>query len=325
MADDAEAPPAPAAGSRRHAITFAIVAFTIIAIGAVFTVRALARDWDSVSAALESARPGLLAAGLTLAFVSVWLQAAQWHAALGALGHHPPIAAATRWFMVGQLGKYVPGGVWHAVGVGELATRGGVPRRPAYGSAGLSTVSLVGGAALLVAVGGAISGGANDVRWWTVGAAVALCATLYVTPLRRFIFRVAGAAPEAAGSSRTISVLIGRSLPVWLCIGAGTWCITAALGSEAAVGFTLVAAVTSWLVGILALPAPGGIGVREAVLVLALRAEMGSGPATAAAVAARLAFVVADVSWLPLSRLIRVPELPAGSSSDGAPSTSTTG
>lgn len=313
MADDRAAPAAPAAGGGRHAVAFAAVAFAILAVGAVFTVRALARDWDAVSAALRSARPGLLAAGLALAVVSVWLQAAQWHAALGALGHHPTLSAATRWFMVGQLGKYVPGGVWHAVGVGELAARGGVPRRPAYGSAGLSTVSLVGGAAMLVAVGGTLSGD-DDVRWWTVGAAVALCATLYVTPLRRLIFRVAGAAPEAAGSWRTISILIGRSLPVWLCIGTATWCITAALGSEAGVVATIVVGVTSWLVGILALPAPGGIGVREAVLVLALRAEMGSGPATAAAVAARLAFVVADVGWLPLSRLVRARPYAAASS-----------
>ena len=312
------------AESRRSRLAAASVALLIVAVGGVFMVRALAHDWAAVKAALGDATWWLLVVGVVVAFVAVWLLGVQWHAALGALGHHPPVVAATRWFMAGQLGKYLPGGVWHAVGVGELAARGGVPRRPAYGSTGLSTVSLIGSAAVLVAAGGAAFRG-DGVRWWTVAAAAAICGALFVPPLRRLVFRLAGAAPEAAGSARTIAVLIGRGLPAWLCIGAATWCVTAALGSDMAVGATVVVAVTSWLVGILALPAPGGIGVREAVLVLALRDEMGAGPATAAAVAARVAFIVADVGWLPLSRLLRGASVDAPSSSPEPPTSGLTG
>ena len=148
-ADQADAPAGTSPRGRALAVGLALL---LVTAGGVFVVRPLAHDWPSVRAALDDANRWLLGLGLIGAFGGVWLMAVQWHTSLNALGHHPPLRAATRWFMAGQLGKYLPGGVWHAVGVGEFAARSGVPRRPAYGAGGLSTVSLVGGAAVLVAV-----------------------------------------------------------------------------------------------------------------------------------------------------------------------------
>jgi uncharacterized membrane protein YbhN (UPF0104 family) len=52
------------------------------------------------------------------------------------------------------------------------------------------------------------------------------------------------------------------------------------------------ASAVSWAAGFLAIPAPGGIGVRESVFVLT--SGMASQDAAAAALLARVAFVVAD-------------------------------
>lgn len=323
MTEPPPSQPAPAAAEprrlqRRHAVSL-VLGLLIVGIGAVLMVRALSRDWQAVEASLQTADWWLLGAGTATAFVAVLLIALQWHAALAVLGHHPSRSSATRWFMAGQLGKYLPGGIWHVVGVGELARRSGVPRRPAYGSAGLSTVSLVGAGALMVTVGGAITGG-EATRWWTVAVSAAMCASLFVPQLRRLLFRWAGASSPAGGSLRSVTALVAKAIPMWLTIGLATWCVSASLGSRQAIATTMVAAITSWLVGIVALPAPGGIGVREAVLVLALRDEVGTGPATAVAVTARLVFVVADFGWVPLSRL-----LPASTSTGPAASSTATG
>ena len=56
------------------------------------------------------------------------------------------------WYFVGELGKYLPGGVWPVLGRGELARRGGVAPARAYASVALSLVTLY-LAAMLVAVG----------------------------------------------------------------------------------------------------------------------------------------------------------------------------
>jgi hypothetical protein len=46
------------------------------------------------------------------------------------------------WYYSGEIGKYVPGGVWPVVGRGELARRGGVPAGRAYSGVVLSLAAL---------------------------------------------------------------------------------------------------------------------------------------------------------------------------------------
>jgi uncharacterized membrane protein YbhN (UPF0104 family) len=51
----------------------------------------------------------------------------------------------------------------------------------------------------------------------------------------------------------------------------------------------------AWIVGFVAIYAPGGIGVREAVLVALLRGRLGSADALVLAVTSRLVLAVVDV------------------------------
>jgi uncharacterized membrane protein YbhN (UPF0104 family) len=57
----------------------------------------------------------------------------------------------------------------------------------------------------------------------------------------------------------------------------------------------------AWCAGFLAIPAPGGIGVRESIFVLT--SGMAAHDAAAAALLARLAFVVADGAGAALGAL----------------------
>ena len=61
------------------------------------------------------------------------------------------------WFFVGQLGKYVPGGIWPIVGQAELAARDGVTRSTAYRSTALSMVATLLGAAAVAAAAGLVA------------------------------------------------------------------------------------------------------------------------------------------------------------------------
>jgi uncharacterized membrane protein YbhN (UPF0104 family) len=83
----------------------------------------------------------------------------------------------------------------------------------------------------------------------------------------------------------------------WVGYGAAFWLLARALTPEA--GLTLAAAVGvfagGYLVGLVALFAPGGLGVREAVLVALLAPLVGTSAAVVLAVASRLLLTITEV------------------------------
>jgi uncharacterized membrane protein YbhN (UPF0104 family) len=108
-----------------------------------------------------------------------------------------------------------------------------------------------------------------------------------------------------------------------LAIGAATWLVAAALDPGAPDALNIVfATVLSWVVGFLVVPAPGGIGVREAVFVAAATSLSSPGVAAAVAVVARVVFIMVDLLGAGLStaaapRPARSPR--AGSGTAGGP------
>ena len=94
-------------------------------------------------------------------------------------------------------------------------------------------------------------------------------------------------------------VTVTAYVPAWLLIGAVSWALGVGLGFDVAPVALVGATVAAWLAGFLAIPVPGGAGVREAVFVLLCglpRAE-----AAAIAVAARVVFVGVDVAGFAVS------------------------
>jgi uncharacterized membrane protein YbhN (UPF0104 family) len=76
---------------------------------------------------------------------------------------------------------------------------------------------------------------------------------------------------------------------VWLLVGASFWLTARAFVAVPAndVPRYFGAFATAWLVGLVAIYAPGGVGVREAVLVGLLRGKIGSADALVVAAASR--------------------------------------
>lgn len=285
--------------SRRRFLSVALAA--IIVAGAIYgLVHALAGSWHDVGRAVRRANWALLLTSLALAVLSVMGLAQRWHATLMALGADAPRRSTYRWFMTGQLGKYAPGGVWHIVGQGELAARGGVARGVAYSSVLLSTVTLVAGAAVSVSIG-ALLPGVNGVRWWAVLAGVGALTVLLEPHLRRTLLRKANIDPHVVGAWRLMQLVAG-CIPVWALIGVSSWCTVRAFGPGDSVLNTVVGAIGSWLVGIVTLPAPGGIGVREAVFAHLLAPHTGSATAALIALVARVVFLVADLACFGAAR-----------------------
>lgn len=264
-----------------------------------FVVRALLRDRETIGDALEVAAPGWVALAFVLAGVGMVAIALPWRPVLRVLGGRLPAAQVVARYFVGELGKYLPGGVWPILGRGELARRAGVPRPAAYGSVLLSLAALYLAAMLVVVVGlPAIVGG--DGAGWLV-ALVLLpigVAALHPRVLRALVAVLARVARRPIDviipSWGTTILLVVRYVPAWLAIGGATWAVARSLDPSAAPFEVGTAAVLSWIVGFVVVPVPGGVGVREAAFVAAA-SSLDPGLAAVVAVVVRVLFVVVDV------------------------------
>jgi len=294
-----------------------------LALACVWFVGArLAGDWPEARAALADASVGWLVLGVVLAAGGMTAIAAGWRAVLGALGHPRPLRLVVPWYYAGEIGKYLPGGLWPIVGRGELARRGGVPRGVAYSGVALSLGLLYLAAALVACallpfaldeLDGPLALvllvpplGVACLHPALSNRAVALAGRLLRRPLG---VRVPGFA-EALG-------LLLRYVPVWLLVGGATWSFARALNPDAGLARIVLATAVSWLAGFVVVPVPGGVGVREVVFV-ALAGDLGPGIATSTAVLARVAFVAVDAAGALLSARV-APRRPSSTAPDAAP------
>lgn len=305
-----------------------ILGLIIAAIAITFCVRTLVLEWPEVSAALASAAPGWIIAGFVCASIGMWFLALLWQQTLRVFDTPVPLLTTTAWFFAGELGKYLPGGIWPVVGRGELARRGGVDR-----SVGYSTTLLSAG---LMCIGGAIAcalfvpfvGRSGLETGWGLTILLIVPIGLVVVhpavfgPILRLIDRVSkGRITLTAPRWGQMIILICVSVPTWLLIGLATAMVTAGLGVEQQPGRVAFAAVCAWIVGFLVIPVPAGAGIREVVFVLV--SGLAGGPAVAVAAVCRIMFVaidavggIASLLWLRVTRKSTTAEIGASDSAD---------
>jgi glycosyltransferase 2 family protein len=301
---------AAASGRKNPKLVVRIASLVFVALCIVFVVLLLLKDWPATVAALRHAQPWWLVPAAACAFGGMFVLAWRWGAAIIAVGgepagHHRVISA----FFVGEVGKYIPGAVWAMLGRSELARREGYERSIAYSSVALSIIGCYLAAALtaLVLAVLALIGGSIAMPWWPI-AVVAAVGILAIHPaVSRRILALAG---KVLGRTLTVEIpswtrclrLTGSYIPVWILIAAATTLVTKSLVAHPPIARVALAAVVSWIIGFIT-PAPGGIGVREAVFVAV--AGVAAGPAAAAAILARVLFVLVDglgagAGWLVL-------------------------
>ncbi|MEY2468636.1 MAG: glycosyltransferase 2 family protein, partial [Actinomycetota bacterium] len=199
------------------------------------------------------------------------LIAARWSQAARLVGANLPTADAVPLYFQGEIGKYLPGAVWAVVGRAELARRAGVARSAAYASvasslAGLYLAGALGAVLLLPFAAGAR--GATAVVGVVGFLVVGLLALHPAVVARavRLVERVARRKLELTVPTwRDAIVLVIGYLPAWVLIAVAHWCALRALGVSAPITHVGFAGAVSWCAGFLAIPAPGGIGVRESV------------------------------------------------------------
>jgi len=285
---------------------------TIALVFVAYSAWDLAHRWQRTKVSLD----------LTWALLSIvplglgcLIQGRGWIALIERMTARPvPHGPALSLYMDSQLARYTPGMV-------------GLPFVRMAGAArlGVSAVSVGSSVALEMlswtAIGGAV--GFETLLWlprshglmavlgaWAIPivlgftAVIVLLSCIDRARLPAFVVRVLKV--DGAGPLVPFSLLLAHVL-YW-----ATWAMHGALLTHAFGAAPAVALSTSGLYalatvgGFVALAAPAGVGVREAILSISLAPAVGAAPALAIAVASRAASLVADViAWAALKRWAR--------------------
>ena len=292
-----------------------VVGIVIAVLGFGFVVQRVIVNWDDVSDAMRDASGVWIVPAFVLAAAGMTVVALAWRHVLAALGARVAGRDAVRWYFPGELGKYVPGGIWPVVGRAELARRGGIRRGVAYASVALSLGALYLAAIAVVAAALPLELAATNDS--PAPLVVALLLPLGIVALHPRVLHTLHSWAQRVmrrdfevdiPSWRTSLVLVARYLPAWALIGTATWCVARAFDAHAPFGRVFVAAVVSWVVGFLLVPVPGGVGVREAVFVAVAGLSVGIGAAVA--LVARLIFMAVDAGGALLAPVVARPRRP---------------
>lgn len=291
--------PGTAAPSRKSTlIKLASILIAAVALG--LCVVTLVREWGTISSAVAAANLPLLVLALVTSAAGMFALSLLWRASLVQFGSRLPVSLVSSWFFAGELGKYIPGGVWPVLGRGELSRReGGVPRSVAYTTTLLSMGLMCVGAAVVCGVLAPFlttDGGKTGPVFLLLLLIPAGMACMHPAVVGR-VFGLArrvskGRIDMVPLSWSKMLTLTAKSLPTWLLIGAAADVVTWSLGYSFNPARIAFAAIAAWILGFLAVPVPAGAGVREVVFVAA--SGLATGPAIAVAAVARLLLIVVD-------------------------------
>jgi len=252
---------------------------------------------------------------LALAFVMAGLyllgQAVVWRRIVADLGERIPWPVALRAWMLSNMGRYLPGSVWHLVGRVELGRGAGVARASGTLGVVLEQGLQVLAALLIVAASLPFWPASSIVRQW---AWLALLVPVGLVAMHPRVFypvlswglRRAGRQPLPVSLDyRHLMGYTAAYLLVHLANGLALAFAAVALGAPlTAVPAMVGAALFAWTAGYLWILAPGGLGVREVLVTAALAPLVGAEIAAVAAILWRLANVVTELLGAGLGHLV---------------------
>ena len=270
-----------------------------------FVVRAFQRNWHDLQTQpiAWTFRPLPAVGSVLLVWTMYGMLIEAWRRMLAGWGEYlPPITAARIW-VLSSLGKYVPGKVWAIAGMAMMAKEAGVAPWAATASAIILQALAVGTGAAVAALFGATALEATRPGllfglWVAGGLAILGVAALVYPPVSRRLLRLAriGGDTPSPGSGPVLVGLIANLL-AWLGYGVSLWLLGRAVLPVSELGLTPAVAgfAASYVAGLIALFVPGGLLVREGLLVVMLQGSLGLGAATALAVASRVLLTITEL------------------------------
>lgn len=286
-------------------IIIEIVKYGLIALVVYFAGKQLIENWTEVKKYDWTINWPLLVCSVALHILAFTLFASTWCILMRAFGHHITIAQGFKVSYVVNLGRYIPGKVWPILGQVYMLRKINVTQEEAITSWGIATILGLPGAFLA----GFIAMGfhpqmlqqtlGDNVGWGPIAAVVVTIGGSFLLALApqktmlpvNFLLKLLGRKPvELKLTMKVIFQVYGGYFVSWVFYGIAFYTFVRSIVPDAPVPpvAAMGAFVMAYIIGWLALFSPGGIGVRELVLISVLSPFMGTAAASGIAVAARV-------------------------------------
>ena len=224
-----------------------------------------------------------------------------WREMLADLGSRLSVAEAWRIMFIGQLAKYVPGSVWPVLAQSELGADRGIPRSRSALSVLLCYVVMTCSGAVVAAITLPFANAESVAQYFWVlfliPVGIVVLSPAVLNRLLRLVLRLVRQPALAQGVSfRGLARTMTWAMAGWACNGLMVYVLMRQLAGDRQ--GTLLVSVSayslSWAIGFLAVFAPAGAGVREAVMVAVLHTQTTTAIALTVALLCRALSVVAD-------------------------------
>jgi glycosyltransferase 2 family protein len=306
-------------------LLFRLTVLALVTVGIWRTVVKAIDDLQTRGFEISEVRPGwLVAAGLLylLGLLPCWWF---WHRTLQAMGQRPRRLETLRAFYIGHLGKYVPGKALVVVLRTDLVRSERVNTTVAATSVFVETLTMMGVGAFVAA---ALLGALFRDQVWLLGLAIGLmlCAGVpTLPPIFRRLVRMLGVRRVNPDIDAALAGLDYRLMAFgWITVGLGWWLLGLSLWAvlkalptpvpvllydvpllTACVALALVAGFLSLL--------PGGIGIREYVVMTLLAGPFGPGAAAVSAILLRFVWLLGELMLAGILYAWKLPVEVAGS------------
>jgi uncharacterized membrane protein YbhN (UPF0104 family) len=263
--------------------------------------------WHRASRFQWNVRPWPLVVSFTLALAFWFMTGLGWNLMVRCLGGILTLRKGMRVYFLSNLGWYVPGKVWYAVGRAYLGQREGVSVGVISTSVLMEVVLSLTSSALMATLALPLLSPLLGAKGLYLGIAVLVLglAVLHPALMKPSLALLERLLP---GPKRTIepplrySVMMGLLagyLFIWGFVGAAFFVLLNAVYPLHLAWLPTVVAIyaVSWMAGFLAPFAPSGLGVREGAMILLLGQYLPVPAVTATALLFRVWLVLAEVLW----------------------------
>jgi uncharacterized membrane protein YbhN (UPF0104 family) len=297
------------AGSRLKVLVR--LAILLLALG--FLAALVASQWQALQSFQWQFRPLWLLPSFALLAVAALLELSIWRSLLASLGGRLCWRRAAETWFLSNIVRYIPGNVWQFLGMAELAADDGVSRLATFTSIALHQVLNMAAGLALAALYFALAG---QGAWLDALRPILLLAPLGLllchprlleSILNRLLALLKRPPIQVTLTWRQIGMLLLGYAATWLVMGSGFALLAAAVTPITAAQLAALVAtwVAAYVVGYLSLLTPGGLGVREGVMILLLAPLFPAPVPTVLALAARLWVIIGEVAGAAIALVAR--------------------
>ena len=288
-----------------------ILTILFTAAGLIFIGLKINESLPELGSYFENIKFGWAIASLPILFITFMLFAYGWSLILRSMINQFSLLKIIQIWAKAQLGKYIPGLGIHFVARLELSASEGITRRTSFLSTviELSLLLVTAGMGALIALTN-ITGSksvsifidnisANYGGLYIAGISIGfLIAILLINPIPvRWLGEKIGGVDTAKFTYKWLILLIIFNIIRWAVMGVGFFMLAKSIYpiDYIEMPFLIGAFTLSWAVGLLVVFAPGGIGIREAMLVLLMEQVMPTGAAVALAALSRVWWILGEL------------------------------